>query len=177
MDDIVRQALSKWPNVPACYGWLGLDARGDWYLRDDQVQAQGAFAQYKGSRLEHDKLIGFIARNYDHDSAGCWYFQNGPQRVYVELEMTPWIWRLQPDGSIHSHTGVLAHLMHCFVDEVGHLYLQTDLGYGLVHTQDVAQAADHVEQGQWVPQTLERAAMPIRFGYQASPQQTQKNRP
>ncbi|MFZ9138137.1 MAG: DUF2946 family protein, partial [Hylemonella sp.] len=24
MDDIVRQAMAKWPNVPACYGWLGL---------------------------------------------------------------------------------------------------------------------------------------------------------
>ena len=39
MDDIVKQALAKWPNVPDCYGWLGLDARGHWYLRDDAVQA------------------------------------------------------------------------------------------------------------------------------------------
>ncbi|MFM8464156.1 MAG: DUF2946 family protein, partial [Burkholderiaceae bacterium] len=22
MDEIVRQALAKWPNVPDCYGWL-----------------------------------------------------------------------------------------------------------------------------------------------------------
>ena len=41
MDDIVKQALAKWPNVPDCYGWLGLDARGHWYLRDDAVQAAG----------------------------------------------------------------------------------------------------------------------------------------
>ena len=39
MDDIVKQAIAKWPNVPHCYGWLGLDARGDWYLRDDRTQA------------------------------------------------------------------------------------------------------------------------------------------
>ena len=32
MDDIVLQAMVKWPKVPACYGWLGLDARGRWYL-------------------------------------------------------------------------------------------------------------------------------------------------
>ena len=32
MDDIVKQALAKWPNVPHCYGWLGLDARGNWYM-------------------------------------------------------------------------------------------------------------------------------------------------
>ena len=34
MDDIVKQAMAKWPNVPACWGWLGLDARGNWWLRD-----------------------------------------------------------------------------------------------------------------------------------------------
>ena len=44
MDDIVRQAIAKWPNVPNCYGWLGLDARGNWYMRDDQAQAAGPFA-------------------------------------------------------------------------------------------------------------------------------------
>ena len=39
MDDIVKQAMAKWPNVPACAGWLGLGARGDWYLRDEAAQA------------------------------------------------------------------------------------------------------------------------------------------
>ena len=43
MDDIVRAALKKWPNVPACHGWLALDARGDWYMRDERVQAAGPF--------------------------------------------------------------------------------------------------------------------------------------
>src|SRR3990167_6791426 len=90
MDDIVKQAMAKWPNVPDCYGWLGLDARGDWYMRDDRVQVLGAFtsgvAGAKGSRLLHDKLIAFIQRNYQADEQGRWFFQNGPQRVYVELE-------------------------------------------------------------------------------------------
>ena len=26
MDDIVKAALKKWPNVPDCYEWLALDA-------------------------------------------------------------------------------------------------------------------------------------------------------
>jgi len=39
MDDIVKAALKKWPNVPHCHGWLALDARGDWYLRDADTQA------------------------------------------------------------------------------------------------------------------------------------------
>ena len=43
MDDIVLKAIAKWPNVPHCYGWLGLDARGNWYMRDDNAQAAGPF--------------------------------------------------------------------------------------------------------------------------------------
>ena len=52
----------------------------------------------KGSRIDHDKLLAFIGRNYASDDRGAWFFQNGPQRVYVELECTHWVWRLQPDG-------------------------------------------------------------------------------
>ena len=93
MDDLVKQAMAKWPNVPDCYGWLGLDERGHWYLRDDAAQVAGTFQSgvpgSKGSLLKHDKLIEFIHRNYAPDSHGAWFFQNGPQRVYVELAVTP----------------------------------------------------------------------------------------
>jgi hypothetical protein len=99
MDEIVKAALKKWPNVPHCYGWLALDARGDWYMRDDRIQAAGPFPQVKGSRIVHDKLRSFIHRNYAADAAGCWFFQNGPQRVYVELEAAPWVWRLPAPGA------------------------------------------------------------------------------
>jgi hypothetical protein len=95
MDEIVEAALRKWPNVPHCHGWLALDARGDWYMRDERVQAAGPFPQVKGSVIRHDKLLGFIHRNYAADADGAWYFQNGPQRVYVELEAAPWVWRVQ----------------------------------------------------------------------------------
>ena len=68
MDDMVRAALKKWPNVPACTGWLALDARGDWYMRDDRTQAAGAFPLAKGSRIEHRQLREFIERNYEGDA-------------------------------------------------------------------------------------------------------------
>ena len=71
MDDIVKAALKKWPNVPHCYGWLALDARGDWYMRDDRIRAAGPFPQVKGSRITHDKLLAFIHRNYDRDERGA----------------------------------------------------------------------------------------------------------
>lgn len=170
MDDIVQQALAKWPHVPHCYGWLGLDARGRWWMRDDAAQAQGPFPPSKGSLLQHDKLLQFIGRNYEADAQGQWFFQNGPQRVYVELECTPWVWRLQPDGSIHSHTGRLALPQSCLMDETGKAYLVTDLGLGLVHSQDVAALADALAQWQWEPQPVQAAALPQRYGFVLSPQ-------
>ncbi|WP_348755002.1 DUF2946 family protein, partial [uncultured Aquincola sp.] len=145
MDDIVRQAIKKWPHVPHVYGWLGLDARGHWYLRDDATQAAGAFPAVKGSRLEHEKLLAFIGRNYEHDEAGCWFFQNGPQRVYVALEAAPWVWRLQPDGRLLSHTGAPAAYTSAWMDEAGRLFIDTDLGLGLLHSLDVEAAASLVD--------------------------------
>ena len=186
MDDIVRQAIAKWPNVPDCYGWLGLDARGNWYMRDDQAQAAGPFAPgkngdnhaaSKGSLLQHEKLIDFIQRNYESDASGHWFFQNGPQRVYVELEATPFIWRVNsaPDFGVTAHTGQVARVQRCVLDEQGRLYLETDLGFGLIHTQDMTHAADAVVQGLWVPQEVQASALPARFGYACSPQAIQKD--
>ena len=169
MDDIVRQAIAKWPNVPHCYGWLGLDARGNWYLRDDRTQAMGPFAQARGSLLQHEKLIDFIQRNYEHDEAGQWFFQNGPQRVYVELEATPIVWRLAPDFAITAHSGRPAQPTACLLDEEGKLYLASSLGLGLVHTLDMGIAADAVEQGRWQPEDVQSAQLPMRFGYTMSP--------
>lgn len=169
MDAIVQAALKKWPNVPHCYGWLALDARGDWYMRDERIQHAGPFPAVKGSRIEHDKLLAFIGRNYAHDETGAWFFQNGPQRVYVELEATPWIWRLQPDGRVLSHTGIEANVQSSGLDEAGRLYLLTDLGLGLVHTADMALAADAVEQGRWSPAELAADTLPQRFGFVRRP--------
>lgn len=174
MDDIVKQAMAKWPNVPACSGWLGLDARGNWWMRDERAQAAGEFASgatgSKGSRLQHEKLIDFIARNYALDADGRAYFQNGPQRVYVELEVTPWIWRIEPDGSVRAHTGQPVAVQACEVDEEGWLYLSTDLGFGLVHTQDVGRAAQLMESQGWPLAEVPRHMLPRRHGYRISPE-------
>jgi hypothetical protein len=174
VDDIVKQAMAKWPNVPHCYGWLGLDARGNWYMRDDRAQALGGFASgvsgSKGSLLQHEKLIEFIQRNYAVDDAGQWYFQNGPQRVYVELEATPWIWRVSDNFRIAAHDGRPAQWQSCLVDENGWLYLETSIGIGLVHTQDVAIAADAIEQGLWTVVKTHVAELPLHYGYITSPQ-------
>jgi Protein of unknown function (DUF2946) len=181
MDDIVKQALAKWPHVPHCYGWLGLDARGNWYLRDNQAQALGPFAggslESKGSMLRHAKLIEFIQRNYDSDPQGRWFFQNGPQRVYVELEATPWIWRVAADFSVTAHTGQPVRNQRCVLDEHGRVYLETDTGFGLVHTQDMEAAANAIESGLWVPMEIGASDLPRRFAYVRSPQALEAAKP
>lgn len=187
MDDIVKAAIAKWPHVPHCFGWLGLDARGNWYMRDDRAQAAGPFAGVtgddparnvaaKGSLLKHDKLIDFIQRNYECDAAGQWFFQNGPQRVYVELEATPFVWRVDaaPGFAVTAHTGQPAQVNSSWLDESGRLYLHTSLGFGLVHTADMNNAADAVEQGLWQPAMLDSHELPTRYAYVASPQLLQK---
>jgi hypothetical protein len=174
MDDIVRQAMAKWPRVPDCYGWLGLDARGQWTMRDDRVQACGSFSSglpgSKGSVLRHEKLLDFIGRNYACDDKGCWFFQNGPQRVYVELEVAPWIWRLEPTGQIRAHCGQSAQYVRALVDENGWMFLETTLGLGLVHTQDVGDAAHLVDLGQWQVNDVRRSELSQRYGFVPSPQ-------
>ena len=172
MDDIVKQALKKWPNVPHCYGWLALDARGDWYMRDEQVQRAGPFPKVKGSRIQHEKLREFIARNYLDDGAGCWFFQNGPQRVYVELEAAPWVWRLSATAGaplIASHTGRTARFESAWLDEAGRLFLATELGFGVVHTLDMELAADAVNAALWSPTGARFETLPPRFGYRLEP--------
>lgn len=103
MDDIVRRAIAKWPDVPHCFGWLRLDARGHWRMRDERARQHAL----PGDRITHPALLAFINRNYAHDATGQWYFQNGPQRVYVDLELTPYIVRTDPAAGLLLHTGQL----------------------------------------------------------------------
>lgn len=177
MDDIVRKAMSKWPHVPACYGWLGLDSRGQWHMRDDRVQALGLFQSgtqgAKGSVLRHEKLIEFIQRNYEVDEAGRWYFQNGPQRVFVELEVAPWVWRLNDALEPVAPGGQITSVDLCLLDEQGRVYLHTPMGLGLVHTLDVHLAAQALEAGLWPLQECDAAQLPKRFGFVLSPQAQQ----
>ncbi|MDC8772338.1 DUF2946 family protein [Roseateles albus] len=173
MDAIVEAALKKWPNVPHCYGWLALDARGDWYMRDERIQAAGPFPQVKGSRVTHEKLRQFIARNYAADESGCWFFQNGPQRVYLQLEAAPWVFRLGAellqDGLVHTHTDLSCSVSSTWLDEQDRLFLSTPLGLGLVHSMDMDWAARAVEVGLWEPLASTHAELLGRHGVRLNP--------
>ncbi|CAB3755803.1 DUF2946 family protein [Paraburkholderia solisilvae] len=191
MDEIVRQALAKWPNVPHCTGWLLLDRRGTWRMRDDAAQARGAL----GEPIRHAALIGFINRNYECDDDGQWFFQNGPQRVYVELVYTPWIVRLSADESsggaltLTDHTGQPFTPAAVFVDDEGGVLFADDASPARVaalHDHDLDLFSGHAElvddcadgasgafnwrDGHVLPlQPIERAKVAARFEFVASP--------
>ena len=130
MDDVVKQAMAKWPSVPAVYGWLALDRRGTWLI--------------KGDRVSNPVVAAFIGRNYEHDAEGRWFFQNGPQRVFATLEYTPLVYRLapavDPDAPlrIETHTGApVAALDGAWIDDKGAVLLGSSLGPGLVDDRDL----------------------------------------
>ena len=141
MDPIVIRAMAKWPNVPVVYGWLALDRRGQWSIK--RAGAAGSAAQFEP--VTHLKLIEFIGRNYTHDEQGRWYFQNGPQRVYVTLAYTPLVYRIASAHplSFETHTGApCADLQSAWMDEAGNLLLVTEHGPGLLLDRDLPRGVE-----------------------------------
>ncbi len=138
MDDIVRQAIAKWPNVPNCFGWLALDARGAFRMRDEAAQANHA----AGDVIRHPALLSFIYRNYAADEQGAWYFQNGPQRVYVELETTPYIARTTPTGHfVTQDAEPMPTIDAAWMTNEGRLVLRSGGKVAMVDDRDLAECA------------------------------------
>lgn len=146
MDAQVLAALARWPNVPAAYGWLSLSRRGHWLLHP-HGQAWGGEAEEPGEAIGNAQIIAFIQRNYLADERGCWFFQNGPQRVYVRLDGAPWVLatHVAPQGrlQLRTHTGEpYGPVTHWWLDTDGNLYTQAAQGAGLVSDRDLAQVID-----------------------------------
>lgn len=125
MDADVLAAMARWPNVPAVFGWLQLTARGEWRIR--------------GERIANEAIRTFIGRNYVVDPHGRWYFQNGPQRVFVSLALTPWVYRVDADGRVATHTGhAPSRIGTAALLDDGRLLFATDLGAGVIDDRDTA---------------------------------------
>ncbi len=131
MDQSVIRNMARWPNVPAVYGWMSLDRRGRWCLRGEPVVHRGA--------------IAFMNRNYACSADGQWYFQNGPQRVFVDLDYTPWIYSLDGAGVLRDHVENSVNELHgAWLDEQGNLLLLGERGIGLLCDRDLGPMSDHL---------------------------------
>ncbi|MBD9421071.1 DUF2946 family protein [Achromobacter sp. ACM04] len=135
MDQSVKDALARWPDVPAVYGWLSLDARGRWRLHPQGQSAEGG----PGESITNTQILEFINRNYEHDEAGRWFFQNGPQRVFLRLDAAPYVLRLSDDNRrLLTHTNVAVDSVDAWkLDDAGQLYAMTPLGAGIVLDRDL----------------------------------------
>jgi hypothetical protein len=133
MDEIVLRSMLKWPNVPSVYGWLRLDRRGRWAIRKPAAPG-GGDAEPRFERIVNPAMIEFIGRNYAGDAEGRYFFQNGPQRVYVALEYTPWIYGLDSSGRhFVAHTGAAAGApREAYFDDRGGLIVVCAPGPGAV---------------------------------------------
>lgn len=176
MDELVKQAMAKWPNVPHCYGWLRLDARGHWRMRDERAQ----HLNLPGDKIVHSALLAFIARNYAADERGCWFFQNGPQRVYLQLEATPYIARTEPERGFLLHTGAaLENIDAAWLCPSGELILcagavvaqldDRDLGQAMALLELDGRAIDDEALLAWLDDGADAGALTLRVGTRALP--------
>ncbi len=150
MDEIVARSLAKWPNVPAVYGWLDLDRRGNWLI--------------KGQKIGNVALREFIARNYAADPQGRWFFQNGPQRVYVRLAYTPLVVHYQGDA-LMDHCGRPFEGSTAYQDDEGSVLIGGAATIALLDDRDLERYADQAET---LPR-IARADVAARFGFVPDP--------
>lgn len=156
MDPTVLRSMAKWPDVPDVYGWLGLDRRGNWLLQ--------------GERIGNRALRDFISRNYTADSQGRWYFQNGPQRVFVRLAYAPLVVRLE-NGALVDHCGrAFGEPREVWLDDEGSILLTGAPGPALLDDRDLAAFVDGLGRAPEALPRVSRAEVPGKFAFAPDPQ-------
>lgn len=159
---------------------MSLDQRGDWRLQ--------------GERVTHRGLIEFMNRQYGSDETGRLFVQNGPQRLYVALAATLWVFHREGETFV-SHTGAPAgEIQAIYLAEQGSILLATTLCIGLLDERDLPAFLDQCRQaanatvdeknwlkmmsgeavadihwGPWPVQTIHSNGVAGRFNFQTNP--------
>jgi hypothetical protein len=158
VDEVVARSLAKWPNVPAVYGWLSLDRRGNWRIRS-------ASATHRFEKIGNPALREFIGRNYEADKQGRWYFQNGPQRVYVSLEYTPLVVHYEGDRLFDHRGRPFPAACAALQDDEGSVLFPGAGTVALLDDRDLVRFADS-----GIPALpVRRTALAARYGFIADP--------
>jgi hypothetical protein len=129
---------------------LELDRRGNWRI--------------KGQPIANMALREFIGRNYAADEKGRWYFQNGPQRVYVSLAYTPLVVHYEGEA-LFDHCGRPFAKSEAYVDDEGSVLFAGGLSIALLDDRDLFHIAD-VAAGFPV---VKRSEIERRFGFRREP--------
>jgi hypothetical protein len=104
----------------------------------------------------HHGLIAFLNRQYTHDEQGNYFVQNGPQRVFVRLDYTPWVLRLVAENAplpqnqrlaLETHTGEpVENILAAAFDEEGNLLLEFPDGIALLCDRDLASLLAYLQK-------------------------------
>ena len=129
---------------------LELDRRGNWLI--------------KGSRIGNAALRDFIGRNYECDEHGRWFFQNGPQRVYVRLAYTPFVVHYEGEH-LFDHCGRPFAPKNVFQDDEGSVLVEGERGIALLDDRDLERFAEQADRLPKVP----RAELERRFRFVSDP--------
>ncbi|QTD49986.1 DUF2946 family protein [Sulfidibacter corallicola] len=145
LDADMLRAMARWPNVPSVFGWLALDRGGRWLLR--------------GVPIKHARILQAVNANYSRDDRGRWFFQNGPQRVFVALPGAPWVvHRISEDAMAwRTQTGLpITRVTRTWIDEDTALYWETEHGLALVSDRDLGSAFELIHDTQERPADFDR---------------------
>ncbi|HEY9278464.1 MAG TPA: DUF2946 family protein [Eoetvoesiella sp.] len=162
MDENVLAAMARWPAVPDVYGWLSLSERGQWRLHPNGDALSGH--NQPGESITSPQILQFINRNYAGDDLGRWFFQNGPQRVFVRLDGAPYILHTTSAAPcLQTHNGLSVNNIHgWYLDDAGKLYAQTEHGPGQIDGRDLMAVLDvlYTDQNENLITLLERDPAP-----------------
>ncbi|HUH87157.1 MAG TPA: DUF2946 family protein [Pusillimonas sp.] len=168
MDTNVLAAMARWPHVPHVYGWMSLSEQGRWRLHPladawhPGLPCPEPLTQ--GESIESPQILSFIGRNFTCDEQGRWFFQNGPQRVYVRLDVAPFVLHTDStEPSLRTHNDLaVTETKSWWIDDSGRLYAMTEHGAGLVSGRDTPAVFDalHTADGRPLPDVLEQYVSP-----------------
>jgi len=154
------RAVARWPGVPAVFGWLALDRRGDWLLREPSGE--------RFSRVGHAGMRAFIGRHYGVDEQGRWFVQNGPQRVFVNLAYTPFVLHYR-GTQLFDQCGAPVTPSETWVDEEGSVLMRVARGLGLLDDRDLDAFSSRLS-GDWTALPRVRGSeLEDRFGFVSWP--------
>jgi len=137
VDTIIDAALQKWPQVPNCYGWLNFDRRGEWRIQNEYAQQH----KLPGELITHQGFKSYIEAHLAHDMRGNYFFQNGPQRVFIHFAYCPWVIRFYPleEGhwQLRTTLGEVIEPLACFLDEHGQVMFEADFSSRMVNEEGI----------------------------------------
>ena len=197
---MVIRAMARWPNVPAVFGWLMLDRRGRWLIRGEPVENPNAVAfigrNYASDaqgrwNFQNGPQQVFVRLDYTPWVLAAWPdAAGGGLRLQTHTGLAvarPQTAFVDDAGSVLVHTehgpgviegGSLLAVSEALVDAHGaplaDAMLERLVAGALSPTEGIGL---RTYEGVIPVETIARASVPARFGFDSDPQPETGRRP